>query len=104
MAEVLFIFLGLKQEAGCGLSRGGVFPEMNVISVSWLLSPFSHIGFNGHFTLVHKYTNSAGIRDRYFLQPVIDSSKVLENSSLKVRYQHFVVTHPQPARRIALFY
>lgn len=48
----------------------------------------------------HNNINSAESGERYFLQPVIDTSKVHESRAQKVPPQHFTVTRPQPA----LFY
>lgn len=107
---------GLKQETGSGFSRSDVFLiKMNLISVSWLpvclltviFRPFRHIGreVRGHLTLAHN-KHSAGIRDRNFLQPVIDTSKVHESSTWKVPFQHFVSTRPPPVceENCAVFY
>lgn len=89
------------------------FPaEISVISVSWLhsavsLSASGHSDISGLRVTSHSSTttkSSTGIRDRNFLQPVIDTAKVHESGTWKVPFQHFTVTRPHSARNTAVFH
>lgn len=87
----LFFSPRLKQDTGSRLSRGGVFSSMRDQHYQCQLA--AHLPPHCQLQSIHTYQgqrsphttsnniNSAETGERYFLQPVIDTSKVHESSA-----------------------